>query len=88
VTIDDGPICCEAPRQAVERPQEATWPGQERAGGPEPEVSPAGRARWWRWYREDRIMTFAIVTLAVVAAVLAVEVTWLVLFPSVPLSLM
>ena len=28
VTIDDSPICCEAPRQAVERPQEATWPGQ------------------------------------------------------------
>jgi hypothetical protein len=32
VTIDDSPICCEAPRQALERPQDATWPGQGEAG--------------------------------------------------------
>jgi hypothetical protein len=32
VTIDDSPICCEAPRQALERPQNAIWPVQGLAG--------------------------------------------------------
>jgi hypothetical protein len=34
VTIDDSPICCEAPRQALERPQDATWPVQGCDKGP------------------------------------------------------